>query len=209
MRALTILLGLYHDLDRVLVLLNANAKMAKAMMVELEKEPDEWPSADDYEKIRHALSYILPMAKGYAAEHDVGANQEKVEGAEEALAESWADPTGDAPAVHDDVLVYAIQASGQLEPSKEKDMAPAFGLPAEAYCAFSAMDIRITQHTKWIEGLEDQVGLRLNSLESKMTAILSLARPEFRSRFKDDADVSAEDGFTGSRLDAVMRSGDL
>jgi len=63
------------------------------------KEVDEWlfMIADDrytktgkiqqaLETIKQAmdkLTYILPMAKGYAAEHPVGNNQEKVNGANE------------------------------------------------------------------------------------------------------------------------------
>ena len=37
------------------------------------------------EKVADALMYVLPMAQGYAYQHQVGTNQDKIEGAEKAL----------------------------------------------------------------------------------------------------------------------------
>lgn len=78
--------GRYNQTNWKEVVAMNSVEFADALIAELSKEAI--PATLDNElrteneKLKHALSVVLPMAKGYAAEHQVGRNNEIVRWAE-------------------------------------------------------------------------------------------------------------------------------
>lgn len=67
---------------------------------------DERAACDDAERLKHALAVILPMARAWAHEHNVGGNQDKCE---------WAARILDGP------LVESPEARSKTPPSSGND----------------------------------------------------------------------------------------